>query len=344
MIKDSGILITAFKIIFFKGNLDLLKRCKAVYTIVMNNDHALHDHDHHSHHHGPANYTKAFAIGITLNFVFVIIEAGYGYTSHSLALMADAGHNLSDVLGLLLAWGATYLATKKPSRKFTYGFRSSSILAALANAVFLLIAVGGIAWEAIQRFGEPHPVGATTVMAVAGIGILINGVTALLFMSGRKSDLNLKGAYLHMLSDAIVSAGVVVAGLVISFTGLNWIDPVVSLVISLVIVWGTWGLLRDSAKLALNAVPDSINGEEVFSYLKNLKDVTEVHDLHIWAMSTTETALTAHLIMKAGHPGDKFLKNLSHHLEHDFGINHPTVQIELADDGSPCELAPDEVV
>lgn len=312
----------------------------------MNHDHSAHDHkhDHHGHNHGPVSYTKAFAIGITLNLAFVIIEAGYGFTSHSLALMADAGHNLSDVLGLVLAWGATYLATKKPSRKFTYGFRSSSILAALANAVFLLIAIGGIAWEAIQRFNDPHPVGASTVMIVAGIGIVINGATALLFMSGRKSDLNLKGAYLHMLSDAFVSVGVVVAGLIISLTGLNWIDPVVSLVISAVIVWGTWGLLRDSVKLALNAVPDSIDGEAVLSYFKGLKDVTEVHDLHIWAMSTTETALTVHLIMKAGHPGDKFLKRLSHHLDHEFGINHPTVQIELSDDGQSCALAPDDIV
>lgn len=315
----------------------------------MNHDHSSHGHKHDhkekdNHDHGPVSYTKAFAIGIALNTVFVIIEAGYGFSSHSLALMADAGHNLSDVLGLILAWGATYLATKKPSRKFTYGFRSSSILAALANAVFLLIAIGGIAWEAIQRFSDPHPIGASTVMIVAGIGIFINGATALLFMSGRKSDLNLKGAYLHMLSDAVISAGVVVAGLIISFTGFNLIDPVVSLVISVVIVWGTWGLLRDSVKLALNAVPESVDGEAVLSYLKGLKEVNEVHDLHIWAMSTTETALTAHLIMKAGHPGDKFLKGLSHQLEHQFGINHTTVQIELADDGLPCELAPDEVV
>jgi cobalt-zinc-cadmium efflux system protein len=316
----------------------------------MKHDHCSHDqsekhsHDHHGHNHGPVSYTQAFAVGILLNFAFVLIEAGYGYASHSLALMADAGHNLSDVLGLILAWGATYLATKKPSRKFTYGFRSSSILAALGNAVFLLIAIGGIAWEAIGRFNDPHPVGAATVMIVAGIGIVINGATALLFMSGRKSDLNLKGAYLHMLSDALVSAGVVVAGFAISLTGLNWIDPVVSLVISAVIVWGTWGLLRDSVKLALNAVPESIDGDMVLSYLRALPDVTEVHDLHIWAMSTTETALTAHLIMKTGHPGDKFLKNLSHHLEHNFEIHHVTVQIEMGEAGFACSLAPDEVV
>ena len=305
-------------------------------------------HDHgshgHGHSHAPASYNAAFAIGIALNFTFVIIEAFYGYFANSLALMADAGHNLSDVLGLLLAWGATYLATRKPSRKFTYGLRSSSILAALANAVLLLVAIGGIVWESIQRFSEPHAVNSSAVIVVAAIGILINGATALLFMSGRKTDLNLKGAYLHMLSDAIVSAGVVIAGIVIGYTALNWIDPAVSLVISVVIVWGTWGLLRDSIKLALNAVPDSINSENVRAYLQGLKDVREVHDLHIWAMSTTENALTAHLVIRAGRPGDKFLNDTSHHLEHDFGIHHSTIQIEMGDGDSVCKFAPDDVV
>ena len=303
-----------------------------------------HDHEGHAHQHGPANYNIAFAIGITLNLGFVIIESFYGYLSHSLALMADAGHNLSDVLGLLLAWGASYLATKKPSKKYTYGLRSTSILAALANAIFLLVAVGGIAWEAIHRFNSQEPVATSTVMIVAGIGVLINGITALLFMSGRKKDLNLNGAYLHMLSDAVVSVGVVVAGLIISFTGLNWIDPLVSLVISLVIIAGTWGLLKDSVQLALNAVPGNINREEVMLFLKGLPTVNEVHDLHIWAMSTTETALTAHIIIQSGHPGDLFLKKLRHELEHDFGIHHVTVQIELGDANEKCEMAPDEVV
>ena len=219
-----------------------------------------HNHEAHGHHHHkPANYNSAFAIGIALNLGFVFVESFYGYFAQSLALLADAGHNLSDVLGLLLAWGASYLATKKPSKKYTYGLRSTSILAALGNAIFLLVAVGGIAWEAIQRFGDPHPVNAPTVMIVASLGILINGTTALLFMSGRKADLNLKGAYLHMLSDAVVSVGVVIAGLVISYTGLSWIDPMVSLAISAVIVVGTWGLLRDSTQLALNAVPENID-------------------------------------------------------------------------------------
>lgn len=317
----------------------------------MSSDKCSHNHNHghshnhsHGHHHGPVNYSKAFAVGISLNFLFVLIEAGYGVASGSLALIADAGHNLSDVLGLVVAWGAAYLATKKPSRKFTYGLRSSSILAALANSLFLLIAIGGIVWEAVHRFNEPKSVSSSTVMIVAGIGILINGITAMMFMSGRKHDLNIKGAYLHMLSDAFISAGVVIAGFAMSLTGYNWIDPVVSLIISGIIVLGTWGLLKDSVKLALNAVPESINGEQVLQYLKSLPMVSEVHDLHIWGMSTTENALTAHLVMKSGHPGDHFLKNVSHHLEHEFGINHTTIQIELADDGKPCLLAPDEVI
>ncbi len=307
-----------------------------------NHSHGSHDHSHHGH--APASYNAAFALGIALNFGFVVIESFYGYFAHSLALMADAGHNLSDVFGLVLAWGATYLAGRKPSRKFTYGLKSSSILAALANAVVLLLAIGGVAWEAIQRFSDPHPVLASTVMWVAGAGVIINGATALLFMSGRKGDLNLRGAYLHMLSDAVVSVGVVLAGLLIAYTGLNWIDPVVSLVISAIIIWGTWGLLRESVKLALNAVPESVDSEAVLNHLRGLKEVSEVHDLHIWAMSTTETAMTAHLVMPAGHPGDDFLKHLCHHLEHDFGIHHTTVQIEVGDGATACKLAPDEVV
>jgi cobalt-zinc-cadmium efflux system protein len=303
-----------------------------------------HHHHAHSHSHGPKSYNRAFAIGISLNVIFVILEATYGFLAHSLSLMADAGHNLSDVLGLLLAWGAAYLATQKPSKKYTYGLRSSSILAALGNALFLLIAVGGIAWEAVQRFSNHEPVVANTVMIVAGIGIFINGFTAMLFMSGRKKDLNLNGAYLHMLSDAVVSLGVVIAGLIIKFTGITWIDPVVSLLICVVIIWGTWGLLRDSLKLALNGVPENIDTEKVLSHLKGIGSVSEVHDLHIWAMSTTETALTAHLVMPSGHPGDAFLKRLRHELDHHFSINHVTIQIEMGDQNIICELAPDDVV
>jgi cobalt-zinc-cadmium efflux system protein len=308
----------------------------------MGHSHTHGDHGHH--HHAPANYNSAFAIGISLNIGFVVIESFYGYLSHSLALMADAGHNLSDVLGLGLAWGAAHLATKRPSKKYTYGLRSTSILAALANAVFLLLAVGAIAWEAVQRFGEPQAVGASTIMLVAGVGIVINGVTALLFISGRKKDLNLKGAYLHMLSDTVVSVGVVIAGLLISQTGFTWIDPVVSLAISAVIICGTWGLLRDSVNLALDAVPENIEADKVLNCLKQTVGVTEVHDLHIWPMSTTETALTAHLIIPTGHPGDKFLKRLCHKLKHDFSINHATIQIEFGNEDVQCELAPDEVV
>jgi cobalt-zinc-cadmium efflux system protein len=306
-------------------------------------DHS-HNHSHEHHHHGPANYNVAFSVGIFLNFSFVIIESLYGYFSNSLALMADAGHNLSDVLGLLLAWGAAYLATKRPSKKYTYGFRSSSILAALANSIFLLVAVGGIAWESFHRFHNQEPIATTTVMIVAGIGVFVNGITALLFMSGRKKDLNLKGAYLHMMADAGISVGVVIAGLIIKYTGLNWIDPVVSLIISVIIIAGTWGLLKDSIKLALNAVPENVDSEGVMKFLKTLPAVNEVHDLHIWAMSTTETALTAHVIMQSGHPGDQFLKNARHELEHDFGIHHVTLQIEVGDTHEKCELAPDEVL
>ncbi len=268
-----------------------------------------HNHSHHDHSHGePMNYNTAFGFGIALNMAFVVIEFGYGYVSHSLALMADAGHNLSDVLGLALAWGAFYLAKKRPSQKFTYGYKSSSILAALANAVLLLVAIGGIIWEAVHRFNEPTHVEANTVMIVAAIGILINGATALLFTSGRHKDLNLKGAYLHMVADAAVSAGVVVAGFIIGKTGFVWIDPVVSLIICAIIIWGTWCLLKDSVKLALNAVPESINSKEIYDYFRLLSGVSQVHDLHIWGMSTTENALTVHLICQKDIQAMPFLK------------------------------------
>ncbi len=304
-----------------------------------------HDHAHgHHHHHGPAQYNRAFAIGISLNIIIVVLQGAYGYWAHSLALMADAGHNLSDVLGLLLAWGATVLSMQKPSRGFTYGLRGSSILAALANAIILLIAVGGIAVEAIQRFHNPEPVASTTVMIVAFVGIIVNGLTAYLFMSGKDSDLNLRGAYLHMLADTLVSVGVVVAGLLIYYTDSNWIDPVVSLLICITIIWSTWGLLKDSVKLALSAVPSSIDHGRVLQFLKNQKGVTEVHDLHIWGLSTTQTALTVHLIMPNGHPGDSFLRSLAHDLEHEFKITHVTIQIELGNDSEVCALASDEVV
>lgn len=306
----------------------------------MSHDHH-HDHGFGGHAHGPANYNRAFAIGIALNIGFVVIEALYGFIANSMALLADAGHNLSDVLGLVIAWGASLLARRPPSERYTYGLRSTSILAALLNAVFLLVATGGIAWEAIQRFAEPAPVAGRTVIIVAAIGIAINAITAWLFASGRKGDINIKGAYLHMAADAAVSAGVVVAGAVILLTGWGWVDPAVSLVIVAIIVWGTWGLFRESMSMTLGAVPAAIDAAKVKSYLAGLPGVAQVHDLHIWSMSTTETALTAHLVMPAGAPGDAFLTRVAEDLAKQFAIAHPTIQIECGDD---CRLAPDTVV
>ncbi|MFT3939898.1 cation diffusion facilitator family transporter [Rhodopseudomonas sp.] len=312
-------------------------------------------HDHHHHHgpgaahgagghsHAPQDFGRAFAIGITLNLVFVVAEATFGYFSNSMALIADAGHNLSDVAGLVVAWIAAGLAKRPPSARYTYGLRGSSILAALFNAVFLLLAVGAIGWEAVVRLFTPEPVAGITVMVVAGIGIVINAVTAWLFASGRHSDLNIRGAYLHMAADAAVSAAVVVAGVIILLTGWYWIDPAVSLLVAVVIVWGTWGLLRDSTALSLAAVPRGIDPAAVRAFLSKLPGVTQVHDLHIWGMSTTEVALTCHLVMPGGSPGDPFLVDLAHELQHDFGIAHTTVQIET-DPNTVCALAPDHVV
>lgn len=304
-------------------------------------DHApAHEHAHShgvGHSHAPASYGRAFAIGIVLNTGFVIVEAVFGLLSNSLALVADAGHNLSDVLGLCIAWVATILVKRQPTRRHTYGLRRSSILAALANAVFLLIAIGAIAWEAVKRFAEPGDVQGGVVIAVALVGIAINTATALLFMSGRKGDLNIRGAYLHMAADAGVSAGVVVAGVAILFTGWVWIDPVVSLAIVAVIFLGTWGLLRDSVNLALDAVPENIESAEVEHYLKGLPQVTEVHDLHIWAMSTTETALTAHLVVRNPREVyDSTIKQAVDEMHERYGIEHCTLQIESGDPNHPC--------
>jgi len=297
----------------------------------------------HAHTHVPKSFGFAFALGAALNIGFVIVEATFGFLSNSTALLADAGHNLSDVIGLLVAWVASVLARRAPTARYTYGLRSSSILAALFNAMFLLTAVGAIAWEAIQRFAHPEPVAAKTVMIVAAIGIAINGLTAWMFASGRKGDINIRGAFLHMAADAAVSAGVVVAGGVILLTQWHWVDPVVSLVICLVIVWSTWGLLKDSVRMSLAAVPPGLEPGEVRSFLEQLPGVTNLHDLHIWPMSTTETALTCHLVMPAGHPGDGFLMETAHELEHRFSIGHTTIQIEL-NAGNACRLSPDEVV
>lgn len=313
-----------------------------------NHDHG-HGHARSRHHHGgghvhaSAGVGKAFALGIALNFGFVAVEAAYGVLSHSVALLADAGHNLGDVLGLAVAWLASELVKRAPSARHTYGLRGSSILAALFNAVFMLVAVGAISWETIQRLGSPEPVAGTTVMIVAAVGIVINATTAWLFVSGRNDDLNLRGAFFHMAADALVSAGVVVAGLVITLTGWFWIDPAVSLSINAVIIWGAWGLLRDSIGMSLAAVPSHIDPNKVRSFIAVQEGVASLHDLHIWPMSTTEIALTCHLVMQNGHPGDAFLHDLGNELAHRFNINHATMQIEI-DQHVECALAPDEVV
>ncbi|EKS40021.1 cation diffusion facilitator family transporter [Afipia clevelandensis] len=285
----------------------------------------------------------AFAVGIALNTLFIIVEAIYGYTSNSTALIADAGHNLSDVLGLIVAWIAVILSKRPPSERYTYGLRGSSILAALFNAVFLLIAVGAIGWQAVLRLFNPEPVAEVTVMVVAAIGIVINGFTAWLFASGRKSDLNIQGAYLHMAADAAVSAGVVIAALVIMYTGWLWLDAVTSLFIVAVIVWGTWGLLRDSTAMSLGAVPSNIDPVEVRRYLEQRPGVTQICDLHIWPMSTTEVALTCHLVMPAGHPGDMFLVEATHHLNDKYRIKHTTIQI-VTSAVTECALASETAV
>jgi len=293
--------------------------------------HASGGHSHHGHHHGHSHevgHGRAFLIGITLNLAFVAIEAGYGFFADSLALLSDAGHNLSDVLGLAIAWGAAILAKREPNERYTYGLRSSSILAAFLNALLLMVAVGGIVWESVQRLIEPAPVMAGTMMVVAGIGIVVNGFTALLFMSGQH-DLNIRGAFLHMVADAAVSLGVVLGGLVILWTDATWIDPVLSLLIAAVIVWGTWDLLRQSLRLSLQGVPSGISVPTVRRMLSGLPGVARVHHLHIWAISTTQTALTAHLVMPDGHPGDRFLASAQHELKKRFGIGHATLQIEV---------------
>jgi cobalt-zinc-cadmium efflux system protein len=282
----------------------------------------------HQHDHGPASYHRAFGIGIALNVGFVILEAVFGLLVGSLALLADAGHNMSDVLGLLLAWGANYLMQRPATRRYTYGLRSSSILAALLNAIILLVAVGGIILEAVQRLMNPAPVPGATVIWVALVGLVINGLTALLFLRGRKRDLNIRGAFLHMAADAAVSAGVVVAGIVILLTGVLWLDPVVSLIIAAVILVTTWDLLRESINLALAAVPRDIDPREVRAYLKSLPGVEGVHDLHIWGMSTAEAALTVHLVKPDPSGDDALIAEATRELHDHFRIEHTTIQWE----------------
>lgn len=279
---------------------------------------------------------------MALNTGFVIAEGAYGFVANSVALVADAGHNLSDVLGLLVAWVASVLARRPPSQRYTYGLRSSSILAALFNAGFLLIAVGAIAWEGVLRLIHPEPVSGSDVMVVAAIGIVVNGTTAMMFASGRKSDLNIRGAYLHMAADAAVSAGVVVAGLVINLTDWQWLDPATSLVIVAIIIWSSWGLLRESVAMSLDAVPAGISLEEVRAFLAALPGVIEVHDLHVWSMSTTEVALTAHLIRPQCAVDDQLLAAAAAELRRRFGIHHATIQVESGD--GECHLAPAEVI
>jgi cobalt-zinc-cadmium efflux system protein len=305
--------------------------------------HVHHNHVGHAHEHG-ITPGRAFAVGVVLNTAFVVVEAGFGLFANSLALLADAAHNLSDVLGLVLAWGAASLARRAPSARFTYGLRASTIMAALANALLLLVACGGIAWEAIGRFNTPAQTSGVVMMWVAAVGVVVNAATAALFLRDRTRDLNVRGAYLHMVADAAVSLGVVVAGGLILATGWEWLDPVVSLAIVAAILYGTWGLLRDSIALSLQAVPSGVEPAAVREHLAALPGVAEVHDLHIWAMSTTENALTAHLVMPAGHPGDAFLNTLCRTLAERFGIHHATVQIEVGDTGERCELEPEHRV
>lgn len=301
-----------------------------------------HQHCSHEHHHGDPN-SRAFGIAIALNITYVVVEFVYGLIANSTALMADAGHNLADVLGLLLAGGAAILARRAPTGRYTYGLRSTSILAALANAMFLLVACGGIAWEAVLRFSQPPAVAGMTVIAVAGIGIAVNGLSAWMFMRGSHDDINVRGAYLHMAADAAVSLGVVMAGAIMLFTGWYWLDPAVSLVIVAVVVMGTWGLLRESVQLALSAVPIHIDILEVENYLRSCKGVADIHDLHIWGMSTTETALTVHLVMPAGYPGDVFMDDIVHILKERFSVQHSTLQVELGTTDHACMLHPDTV-
>jgi len=303
-----------------------------------------HDHAHHHHDHAPRNFSTAFAIGVFLNFGFVVVEAVFGYFAHSLALLADAGHNLSDVAGLILAWVAISLAKRKPSVRHTYGLRRSSILAALANAIILLIAIGAIAWEAIGRFSKPEAVAGGTVMVVSAIGIVVNTITALLFMSGRKKDINVEGAFLHMAADAAVSLGVLIAGGVIRHTGWTWLDPVTSLVIVVVIAIGTWSLFKRSMNLAMDAVPEGIDPVAVREFLATLPGVASLHDLHIWGMSTTEAALTVHLVRPDAEDNDQFLHSICKELHDHFEIEHATIQIERGRTGVDCRLMSDDVV
>ncbi len=303
--------------------------------IAMHGHHG-HAHDHHDHAH-PAPSDKRYTIAIGLNLTFVVIEAGAGFLANSTALLSDATHNLSDVLGLALAGGAAWLAKQQASERRTYGFSKATVLAALANALVLVVACGGILWEASSRLFAPEPTQPFLVMAVAAAGVVINGATAALFLAGRKEDVNVRGAYLHMLADAGVSAAVIVAGAAIFFTGWQWIDPAISVAVVLLILWGTWGLLRESLDLTLDAAPAHIDVAKVRDYLAKQSGVTAVHDLHVWAMGAAKPALTAHLVRPEG-GDDAFLADVAEGITRTFGISHVTLQIERAqrDDCEDC--------
>ncbi|BAN23843.1 cation diffusion facilitator family transporter [Caballeronia insecticola] len=309
-------------------------------------DHRGHGHDHghgsggHHHHHAPqAGQGRTFALAVGLNVLIVIVQGIYGFLAHSTALLADAGHNLSDVLGLLLAWGAVWLGTRQPNARYTFGLGSSSILASLANAALLLFACGAIVLEAIQRLINPAPVAGLDVFIVATLGLIVNGFSAWLFMRGSKEDLNVRGAFLHMAADAAISAAVAVSGLVIMFTGWSWLDPLMSLIVVSVIVVGTWGLGRDAMRLAMAAVPPSVDMTRIETYLTQLPGVRNVHDLHVWALSTTENALTVHLVMPQGHPGDAFVQGVVTTLRSEYSMHHATVQVELGGACHACVLS-----
>ncbi|HQR04314.1 MAG: cation transporter [Proteobacteria bacterium] len=303
-----------------------------------------HDHQHHVHPVPGGDHDHAFALGSAINLGFVVVEILFGLAANSMALLSDAGHNLGDVFGLLLAWGASRMARRPPSRRYTYGLRRGSILAALINACVLLVAVGGILWESVRRLAYPEAVAETMVIWVAAAGVVVNGASALLFISGHRHDINIRGAYLHLIADAAVSLGVVVTGVAIRYSGWEWLDPATGIVIAVVIAAGTWGLLRESFNLALDAVPAHVDIHAVEHYLAGLPGVKEVHDLHIWAMSTTEVALTAHLVRDRTEEGDSFLRRAGDHLREEFGIGHATLQIERGDEAVHCPLAPEHLV